>query len=155
MKVKDLVFTHKYSLAAIIGVLLIAILPLSGLDNHTPAEHVITIEAERFAFSPGVIRVNEGDKVLIRLVSKDVVHGLDLEGYDLRLTADPGQTAELSFTANKSGSFRYRCSETCGAMHPFMVGKLRVGNNHLIWRGSAAAIFLGFLGVFGLRNEHL
>jgi len=59
-----------------------------------------------------------GDHVTIDLVSTDVVHGLYLDGYDLNVTADPGQTATLSFVADRSGSFRFRCSVTCGALHP-------------------------------------
>jgi heme/copper-type cytochrome/quinol oxidase subunit 2 len=43
--------------------------------------------------------------------------------------------------ADRSGSFRLRCSVTCGALHPFMIGKLNVGSNDLLWR----AIGLGML----------
>lgn len=145
--------THKVLFFAILGSILIAITPIPMLEPMHPGEKAFVIEADRYSYSPGVVQVNQGDQVLIKLVSNDVVHGLYIEDYDLNLTAEPGQTAELSFIAQKSGTFRLRCSETCGAMHPFMVGKLQVGNNQLLWRGSAAALLLGLIGVLGLRYE--
>ena len=80
------------------------------------------------AYSPSILHVNRGDRVTIELVSQDVVHGLSVDGYDLEISADPGQTALLAFTADRPGTFRLRCSVTCGSMHPFMIGKLQVGN---------------------------
>ena len=112
--------THKVLFFAILGLILIALTPIPGLEPVQPGEKAFVIEADRYSYSPGVVQVNQGDQVLIKLVSNDVVHGLHIEGYDLNLTAEPGQTAELSFIAQKSGTFRLRCSETCGAMHPFM-----------------------------------
>jgi heme/copper-type cytochrome/quinol oxidase subunit 2 len=105
-----------------------------------PAHRTVRIEASQYHFTPGVIKVNRGDLVTIELVATDVVHGLYLDGYDLELTAEPGQTARLTFVAGRAGTYRFRCSVTCGAMHPFMVGKLRVGNDLLLWGGLAAAL---------------
>jgi len=75
----------------------------------------------------------------------DVVHGLYVDGYDISVTADPGQTKRLTFVADRSGSFRLRCNVTCGAMHPFMIGKLTVGQNTSLWR----SIGLAIIAVFG------
>ncbi|CAG0930731.1 cytochrome c oxidase subunit II [Thermoflexales bacterium] len=108
-----------------------------------PAARHFRIEASSFQYTPAAIHVNPGDQVTIDLVATDVVHGLYIDGYDLNLTADPGQTASLSFSADRSGSFRFRCSVTCGALHPFMIGKLNVGANDLLWR----AIGLGLLAI--------
>jgi heme/copper-type cytochrome/quinol oxidase subunit 2 len=103
------------------------------------------IDARQFAFSPSELRVNPGDTVTLELVSTDVVHGIYIDGYDLSVEADPGQTATLSFIADKPGSFRFRCNVTCGAMHPFMIGKLTVGTNIWFHRsiGLAALAVLG------------
>jgi hypothetical protein len=88
----------------------------------------------------------------MELVSTDVVHGLHLEGYDLQVSAEPGQTATLSFTAGRTGTFRFRCSVTCGPLHPFMIGKLKVGNNNLFWRGLAIAALAALVGLWGWRK---
>jgi heme/copper-type cytochrome/quinol oxidase subunit 2 len=97
-------------------------------------ERTFRIDARQFAYSPSELQVNSGDTVILRLLSNDVVHGLYVDGYDLSIEADPGQTATLTFVANKSGSFRFRCNVTCGAMHPFMIGKLTVGTNQWLYR---------------------
>jgi len=99
-----------------------------------PTQRTFRVEASQFAYSPAVLTVDPGDAVTIELVSTDVVHGLYVDGYGVSVTADPGQTARLTFTADRSGSFRFRCNVTCGALHPFMIGKLRVGSNTLLWR---------------------
>jgi heme/copper-type cytochrome/quinol oxidase subunit 2 len=105
----------------------------------SPQERTLQVEARQFAYSPSEITVNPGDTVTLQLVSTDVVHGLYIDGYDLSVEADPGQTATLSFKANQPGSFRFRCNVTCGAMHPFMIGKLTVGRNDWLVRSAALA----------------
>jgi heme/copper-type cytochrome/quinol oxidase subunit 2 len=52
----------------------------------------------------------------------------------------------LTFVADKPGSFRFRCNVTCGAMHPFMIGKLTVGSNNLLFR-SVGLVALAVMGV--------
>jgi heme/copper-type cytochrome/quinol oxidase subunit 2 len=103
------------------------------------------IDARQFAYSPSELRVNQGDTVTIQLVSTDVVHGLYVDDYDVSVEADPGQTATLTFIADKPGSFRFRCNITCGAMHPFMIGKITVDSNNWFYRsiGLAALAFFG------------
>jgi len=105
-------------------------------------ERTLHIQASSFEFQPGVVRVEQGERVTIELTSTDVVHGIYLDGYGLSLTADPGQTARLSFVADRPGAFRMRCSQTCGALHPFMIGKFVVGSNLLFWRVAALALIL-------------
>ena len=104
------------------------------------------VDARQFAYSPSELNVNQGDTVTIQLVSTDVVHGLYVDGYDISVQADPGQTTTLTFVADKPGSFRFRCNITCGAMHPFMIGKLAVGTNSWLYR----SIGLVSLSLFGI-----
>jgi heme/copper-type cytochrome/quinol oxidase subunit 2 len=110
-----------------------------------PGEQTFEIEARQFSYSPSVLKVNPGDTVTIQLVSTDVVHGLYIDGYDISVEADPGQTQTLTFVADKPGSFRFRCNVTCGAMHPFMIGRLTVGTGNWLQRsiGLAALAVLG------------
>lgn len=110
-----------------------------------PQERTFRIDARQFAYSPSALKVNAGDTVTLELVSSDVVHGLYVDGYGVAVQADPGQTATLTFVAGKPGSFRFRCNVTCGAMHPFMIGKLTVGTNLWLYRslGLAALAVVG------------
>jgi len=126
--------------------LLILLVKFPALNSHT-SQRTFRIQASQFAYSPSVIQVDPGDKVTIELVSMDVVHGLYLDGYWLTVQADPGQTARMTFTASQPGSFRFRCNVTCGTLHPFMIGKLLVGQNTWMWRFSAL-ILLAVIGGF-------
>ena len=112
-----------------------------------PQARTYRIDARQFAYSPSEIKVNAGDRVTLQLVSTDVVHGLYIDDYAISVEADPGQTATLTFTANKPGSFRFRCNVTCGAMHPFMIGRLTVGTDQWLYRsvGLAALAVMGLL----------
>lgn len=132
--------------------LVVAFAPLP-VPAVAPQERSFWIDAQQFAYSPSELTVNPGDSVTIQLVSTDVVHGLYIDGYDLAVEADPGQTATLTFTADKPGSFRFRCNVTCGAMHPFMIGKLTVGTNDWLMRSAGLAV-VAVLGVLILVKRN-
>jgi cytochrome c oxidase subunit 2 len=126
-------------------------LPLPARSS-APEEHTIRVEAQNYEFTPSVLRINPMDRVTIELVSKDVVHGIYIDGYGLRTTADPGQTVSLTFLADRPGTFRFRCSVTCGALHPFMIGKIQVGPNLLLWRGIGLAFLATLASIWSLRR---
>lgn len=115
---------------------LVAVLPVPTAAG-AGTERSFRVEAGVTGFRPSVIAVRPGDRVTIELVSTDVVHGLYVDGYDLQVSADPGQPRRLSFTASRGGSFRLRCSVTCGPLHPFVSGKLVVGPDWLFWKALA------------------
>lgn len=124
-----------------------------------PTEHVITVRASQYGYDPPVIRVNRGDTLRLRLLATDVTHGFYLEGYDIEATMHPLEPGiwlrhpsrpaeaelveEVVFTATREGKFRYRCSQTCGYMHPFMLGELVVQPNRLF--PTSVGITLGIL----------
>ncbi|MFH1350113.1 MAG: 4Fe-4S binding protein [Pseudomonadota bacterium] len=124
--------------------LLIRLMPL---ENRT---HRILLEAKKYGYSPSRIEVNRGDKVILRPTSLDVTHGFFLDGYPVefiikqkginylkytwkddegKLHTDWDKVSEVAFTAEKSGKFIFRCTQTCGNLHPFMSGELIVGPN--------------------------
>jgi cytochrome c oxidase subunit 2 len=141
---------------ALLGVVLLALAAVA-LGSHLPfpsgesKARSFTVEASRFAYSPERIRVNKGDSVTIRLVSRDVGHGLYLDGYDLETVAHPDQEGVLEFIADKPGVFRFRCNLTCGPLHPFMIGQLEVAPNTPFISSSVAvvAVAVGALGIGG------
>ncbi len=133
--------TKRFTPSAILFLLLallIAALPAPVLA--APTARTLRVEAGSYAYSPAVLRVNPGDTVTIELVSKDVAHGLTIDGYPVDLRADPGQTARITFIAGRAGSFKIRCSIACGNLHPFMTGKLEVGPNLLLLRAAGLAL---------------
>jgi cytochrome c oxidase subunit 2 len=82
----------------------------SSARNH----QLVQIEASQYAYSPAVVTVSQGQVVTFELTSSDVVHGLYVDGYELELSAEPGRTERVSFEADRPGTFRMRCSTTCG-----------------------------------------
>ena len=143
------------------------------LDHAEPQERTLTITASKYAYDPPIMKVNRGDKITIRLVATDVTHGFYLEGYDLDAKVRPEndtfwvrnpsvhekneweEVQEYSFTAHRTGKFRYRCSLTCGYMHPFMQGEMVVQPNYLYSTslGLSLALAVGLLVVFRLPEE--
>ena len=141
-----------YGILILLAALLVAFAPLPASDGAHTTARTVRVEASQFSYSPSVITVNRGDTITIELVSTDVVHGLYVDGYGVSVQADPGQMKTLTFVANRSGSFRFRCNVTCGAMHPFMIGKLNVGDNTTFLR-SVGFLFVGIAGVMLFHNS--
>ncbi len=152
-------------LGAILVVALCAgVAVLVATTTWTPENKIFEIQARRYAYDPPVISVNRGDTVHIRLSSLDVVHGFRLEGHDIdakiyplrrhiRLRASSKKNGyrevdEIVFIADKIGKFRYRCSQTCGYLHPFMQGEFVVGPNYPLHTAVGAAVGVFFAGSF-------
>ncbi len=124
-----------------------------------PQRRDFDIVAHKYAYDPPIITVNQGDEVHVRFSSKDVTHGFFLEGYDIDALAEAGKAGillrhpsqtdnfsnadEIVFKAGTRGKFRYRCSMTCGYMHPFMMGVMIVRPNTLF--GVASGLTLSIL----------
>jgi uncharacterized protein YjdB/plastocyanin len=85
-----------------------------------------TMSAKRFDFTPGEITVNRGDKVVIKLASTDAEHGIRIDQFGINQAVKAGETAEIQFIADKSGTFEFRCPVPCGTGHSEMRGKLIV-----------------------------
>jgi len=120
---------------------------LAPLQTRT---RTISLEAKKYGYSPPRIVVNKGDTVIIKPTSLDVTHGFNLDGYPLEfiikqqgiaylkytwedeqgnLNTDWDKVSEVEFVADKTGKFTYRCTQTCGNLHPFMTGELIVRPN--------------------------
>ena len=82
--------------------------------------------AVRSFFAPDVIRVNKGDEVIIHVTNieqtRDELHGLAINEYDINLVIDPGETKTVTFKAEKSGVFAFYCTNFCSALHQEMQG---------------------------------
>jgi plastocyanin len=121
----------------------IALVPKATTIRH------ISIDARRFGYTPARIKVNKGDTIILRFSTSDVTHGFHLDGYPIELVARKGVTfrrntwqeeighlktdwnrvSAVKFVASRTGKFIFRCTETCGNLHPFMTGELIVKPN--------------------------
>lgn len=134
--------------ALLLAALAVALLLFSGSAGAAAGEErVIDLRGSQYAFDPPVIEAQVGDRLRIRFTSTDVVHGVYLDGYELQSVSDPGEWTEIVFQADRAGTFRYRCSMSCGALHPFMIGELRVSRQDAIWRLLGSGLLMVLAGV--------
>jgi len=111
--------------------------------------HTLALEAKKYGYSPARIIVNKGDTIVLKPASRDVTHGFRLDGYPIefimrrgatflkytwkddegKIQADWDRVNEVEFVADKAGKFTFRCTQTCGNLHPFMTGELIVKPN--------------------------
>ncbi len=110
---------------------------------------LINIIAKRFEYTPSQISVRKGERVTIRLESLDVTHGFYLDGYGINIKARPGLIGKATFVADKPGRFSFRCSDTCGEFHPYMIGFLEVSPNSCfhLFVGVICVAFVIALGI--------
>jgi cytochrome c oxidase subunit II len=113
---------QKFLLVALFVVVLIATMSTVSPAPAQSAPRRIELAASRFEFAPAEITVKKGEPVVIVLKSVDVAHGLRFRELGVNVKADKGQTAELSFTPDKTGDFVGACSVFCGSGH----GKMKL-----------------------------
>jgi len=149
-----------------------------------PRTRVIDLVARKYGYSPPRIIVNRGDTLIIKATSKDVTHGFLLDGYGIdavikqqglmflkyawkddkgRVHTDWDKVRQIKFKADKRGKFAFRCTQTCGSLHPFMTGEIIVRDNlpyHLAVSLSigitlALLLWFGFGPVAPRRRRHI
>lgn len=107
----------------------LAVVPVA-MASAGPTVTEVNVKASLFAWDPPILKVHQGDRVVLNLTSEDIVHGIFVEGYDEEVLITPGKVSRLEFVADMTGKFRFRCSFTCGNMHPFMIGEMVVEDNN-------------------------
>jgi plastocyanin len=70
-----------------------------------------TVSGSNFAFSPKEIKVKKGDKVKIMFKNTGGTHNWVLDEFSAKTAEiEDGESAEVTFTADKSGTFEFYCS---------------------------------------------
>ena len=149
------------------------IIPLSFQFFPTKTKtHHISLEAKKYGYSPSRIIVNKGDTVIFRPASLDATHGFLLDGYPLEFIMRKGavflkyswqddggnqkndwdRVQEVEFVADKAGKFTFRCTQTCGNLHPFMTGELIVRPNNPYYLFVSLTIWLVFSLLLYMRS---
>jgi cytochrome c oxidase subunit 2 len=110
----------------VLGMALGTALAAAGIAGAQPKEQVIKITARKFAFLPGTITLKKGVPATLEFVTADVVMGFNLPDFSVRADIIPGQTAQVKFTPDKTGTFTFLCDIFCGDGHEGMSGTLKV-----------------------------
>ena len=97
-------------------------------DAGTPMRgvHEIQVTLRKYEFSPGSLRVRKGEEVRLIMAAVDHDHGFKLDDFDINQKIPKGTTVVVEFTADKAGTFQFRCSNVCGLGHRNMKGTLVV-----------------------------
>ena len=72
------------------------------------------------------LHVPEGQPVVIRMISQDVIHALYIPALRIQMDTIPDRYTQLWFNANKTGTYHLFCSEYCGTDHSEMGGTLTI-----------------------------
>jgi nitrous-oxide reductase len=92
----------------------------SGTDVH------VYMSAIRSHFVPDIVRVKQGDTVHFHVTNLeqayDATHGFALNAYNVNLSIEPGEHADVTVKADKAGVFPMYCTEFCSALHLEMAG---------------------------------
>jgi len=96
----------------------------NGKDVH------VYMTSVRSHFTPDIIRVKQGDNVHLHITNveqaHDATHGFTIGSYNVHSSLEPGKHVDITFTADRSGTFPFYCTEFCSALHLEMAGYLLV-----------------------------
>lgn len=96
----------------------------NGKDVH------VYMTAVRSHFTPDIVRVKKGDTVHLHITNveqaHDATHGFTVGSYDVHSSLEPGKHVDLTFVADRVGTFPFYCTEFCSALHLEMAGYLLV-----------------------------
>jgi plastocyanin len=157
-------------LTLVVAVAIPLSIQLLPAENRT---HTLALEAKKYGYSPSRIIVNRGDKIVLTPTSLDATHGFLLDGHpvefimrkgatflkytweddDGKPQADWDRVSEVEFEADKAGKFTFRCTQTCGNLHPFMTGELIVRPNNPYYLFISLSIWLVFSLLVYFRTD--
>ena len=99
------------------------------IERRADGVHVY-MSAVRSHFTPDLVRVKQGDRVHLHITNveqaKDATHGFAVGAHNLNVSLEPGEHSNISFVAERPGTFPLYCTEFCSALHLEMAGYLLV-----------------------------
>jgi cytochrome c oxidase subunit 2 len=104
------------------------VIAFASAQDQEPPRKIVRVTAERFAFSPSEIVVEEGALLDIQLTSDDTNHGFRIKGTSTNVVIPKRGRGALSvkFDALTPGRYQFECSKMCGAGHAMMKGAIVV-----------------------------
>jgi cytochrome c oxidase subunit II len=94
--------------------------------RQTAAVHEFQITSRKYEFGPSSLRVKKGEHLRLVIAALDHDHGFRLDEFHINKRIERGKTVTVEFTADKAGTFPFRCSNFCGLGHGGMKGTLVV-----------------------------
>ena len=88
------------------------------------SSRIIDITTRNWAFSPANISVRKGEKVTLRIIGEEGVHGFAVPDFGINKTVRPGEVVSVDLPTDATGSYRFFCSVQCGQGHIDMNGEI-------------------------------
>lgn len=67
-----------------------------------------------------------GERILITITSRDVVHSFSVPAFAVKMDAVPGRTTTITVTPTEIGGYGLQCAELCGFGHTRMTANVAV-----------------------------
>ena len=97
-------------------------LPEGGGYELKPPDETGKWVVETYTFSPSVIVVNQGDTVNIKMLGLNgALHKISIENYVDEFDIHRGELKEISFVADKTGTFKMSCDVHQPAMEGYLM----------------------------------
>jgi cytochrome c oxidase subunit II len=123
---------NQFSLA-IAALLLLVLTSLNAVVQEAPKNepvpsdvHEIRMTAKKYEFSPNPVHVKKGEHVRLVITATDRDHGIKSDAFHIDQKLKKGEPTPIEFTADKAGTFPFKCSVVCGFGHGRMKGTLVV-----------------------------
>ena len=101
-----------------------------GVKRIGPHRVIVRLTGVAPILTPVYFHVKEGDLVTVIYSNNDTVenlaHGFNMTLHGKNVNIDPGETKEITFTADRAGVYWYYCTIFCHALHLEMRGRMIV-----------------------------
>ena len=98
----------------------------TGLVRTGPNTYSVHMLAHMWAWTPSPLHVPQGAAITFYVTSADVLHGFQVQGTSINVTAVPGMSGSVTYTFAHAGSYNIICNEYCGIGHQAMIGRIIV-----------------------------
>lgn len=101
-------------------VVIVSGLLIAGVIGRATAQEEVVIEmmVTKTGFAPAEVTVNQGQTVVLRITAVDRDHGIVIPRLGVPRTLLPkGEVVKVRFTADRPGTYRFKCSVRCGWRH--------------------------------------
>jgi cytochrome c oxidase subunit 2 len=102
--------------------------PFAGtaLVRTGPNAYSVHMLAHMWAWTPSPLHVPQGAAITFYVTSADVLHGFQVPGTTINVTAVPGIIGSVTYTFEHAGTYNIICNEYCGIGHQNMIGRIIV-----------------------------
>lgn len=100
----------------------------AGATDHHAAPVDVYLLAERWFYTPALLRLDAGTPYRFQMMAADIPHGASIQfGHGARMIRlRPGGVTTVGLTFDRPGSYLVYCTAYCGAAHDTMQARIDV-----------------------------